>query len=76
LVPTRLSIYEVIYRGRDGRYYCRRDDGTTGLVVGAIAGGVLGNTIAPGGSKTVGTVLGAVAGGLIGKEIDKGIECR
>jgi hypothetical protein len=72
----RLGPDDVIYRGRDGRYYCRRDDGTTGLVVGAIAGGVLGNTIAPGGSKTVGTVLGAVAGGLIGKEIDDGVECR
>ncbi|MGE5722714.1 MAG: hypothetical protein ACM3YM_09650, partial [Sphingomonadales bacterium] len=34
---------ERIYRGRDGRYYCRRSDGTTGLIVGGIAGGVLGN---------------------------------
>ena len=41
----RLSERERIYRGRDGRYYCRRSDGTTGLVVGAIAGGVLGNII-------------------------------
>jgi len=69
---------DVIYRGRDGRYYCKRDDGTTGLIIGGIAGGVLGNTIAPGGSKTVGTILGAVAGGLLGKEIDDsdGPVCR
>lgn len=60
-----------IYRGRDGRYYCRRDDGTTGLVVGGIAGGVLGNIIAPGGSKTLGTILGAAAGALGGREIDR-----
>lgn len=72
----RLSRDDVIYRGSDGRYYCRRDDGTAGLVIGGIAGGVLGHEIAPGGSKTVGTILGAVAGGLLGKEIDDGVECR
>lgn len=43
----RLSRNDRIYRGQDGRYYCRRNDGTTGLVVGAIAGGILGNLIAP-----------------------------
>lgn len=74
----RLSANDEIYRGRDGRYYCKRDDGTAGLVIGGIAGGVLGNAIAPGGSKTVGTILGAVAGGLLGKEIDDddGPVCR
>ncbi|RHW19047.1 glycine zipper 2TM domain-containing protein [Sphingomonas gilva] len=62
---------DMIYRGRDGRYYCRRDDGSTGLVVGGIAGGVLGNIIAPGGSKLLGTILGAGAGALAGREIDR-----
>src|SRR6478735_4552202 len=28
-----------IYRGSDNRYYCRRNDGTTGLIVGGLAGG-------------------------------------
>ena len=45
----RMSQDDRLYRGRDGRYYCRRSDGSTGLIVGAIAGGVLGNIIAPGG---------------------------
>ena len=27
-----------VYRGGDGRYYCRRSDGTTGAIVGAVAG--------------------------------------
>ena len=74
----RLDADDIVYRGRDGRYYCKRDDGTAGLIIGGIAGGVIGNTIAPGGSKTVGTVLGAVAGGLLGKEIDDddGPVCR
>ena len=73
----RLDRRDRIYRGSDGRYYCRRSDGTTGLVVGAIAGGVLGNIIAPGGSETVGTIIGALAGGAIGREIDRdGVRCR
>ncbi len=65
------------WRGRDGRYYCRRPDGTTGLIVGGVAGGVLGNLIAPGGSKTLGTLVGAGAGALIGREIDRSkVRCR
>ena len=62
---------DYIYRDNDGRYYCKRDDGTTGTIVGAIAGGVLGNIIAPGGSKTLGTILGGAGGALAGRAIDK-----
>lgn len=62
---------DTIYRDNDGRYYCKRDDGTTGTIVGAIAGGVLGNIIAPGGSKTLGTILGGAGGALAGRAIDK-----
>ena len=65
-----LSSNDRLYRGNDGRYYCRRSDGTTGLVVGAIAGGILGDVIAPGGSKTLGTVIGAGGGALVGHAID------
>jgi hypothetical protein len=69
---------ERIYRGHDGRYYCRHSDGSTGLIVGAIAGGALGNAIAPGGSELFGTVLGAVAGGAAGQAIDQNndVRCR
>jgi hypothetical protein len=72
----RLSQNERVYRGRDGRYYCRRSDGSTGLIVGAVAGGVLGNVIAPGGSETLGTVLGAVGGAVAGRAIDRSSEVR
>jgi hypothetical protein len=70
-----------VYRGRDGRYYCKRDDGSTGLIVGGVAGGILGNIIAPGGSALLGTILGAVGGGVAGRAIDKsdskdGVRCR
>src|SRR5688500_15702059 len=75
--PRRLGRDDRIYRGSDNRYYCRRDDGTTGLIVGGMSGAVLGNIIAPGGSKTLGTIIGAGAGALIGRAIDDGdIVCR
>ena len=67
----RLSVNDRVYRGQNGQYYCRRPDGTTGLIVGGLAGGVLGNIIAPGGSNTLGTILGAVAGGVGGRAIDR-----
>ena len=31
------------WRGDDGRWYCRRDNGTTGLLVGGAVGGLIGN---------------------------------
>jgi hypothetical protein len=68
----RLYQNDRIYRGYDDRYYCRRDDGTTGLIVGGVAGAVLGNIITPGSSKTIGTIIGAGAGAIIGREIDRG----
>lgn len=68
---------DTVYRGSDGRYYCKRSDGTTGLIIGGIAGGVLGNIIAPGGSKTLGTILGAAGGAVLGQSVDKGqVQCR
>jgi hypothetical protein len=62
---------ERIWRGDDGRVYCHRSDGTTGLIVGAVAGGVIGNRLARGESAALGTILGAGAGALIGQAIDK-----
>ena len=70
----RLSRRDRVYRGGDGRYYCRRSDGTTGLVIGAIAGGVLGNAI---GGDALGTLLGAGGGALLGQSIDRNnVRCR
>lgn len=68
----RLSRSDRIYRGHDGRYYCRRNDGTTGLIIGAGLGALLGNQVNIGGSKTLNTVLGGAAGAAIGHAIDKG----
>ena len=61
------------WRGNDGRYYCRRNDGTTGLLIGGAAGGLIGNQIAGrGGDRTLGTILGVAGGALLGREVDRG----
>lgn len=73
----RLTRNDRIYRGNDGRYYCRRSDGTTGLIIGAVGGGLLGNALDNGRSSTLGTILGAGAGALLGRSIDRGdVKCR
>ena len=75
--PRRLGRNDRIYRGSDNRYYCRRDDGTTGLIIGGISGAVLGHIIAPRDSKTLGTIIGAGAGALVGRAVDDGdVVCR
>ena len=72
----RLGYNDRIYRGQNGRYYCRRSDGTTGLIIGAGIGGLLGNQVAIGGSRTLSTIIGAGAGALLGREIQRGsIRC-
>ncbi len=68
----RLSQNDRIYRGNDGRYYCRRNDGTTGLIIGGAVGALLGREIDRGDSRVVGTVIGAGAGALLGREIERG----
>jgi hypothetical protein len=70
----RLGRNDRIYKGRDGRAYCRRSDGSTGLVVGALGGGLLGNLV---GGGTLGTLLGAGGGALVGRSVDRGnVKCR
>ena len=73
----RLHRGDRVYVGRDGRYYCRRSDGTTGLIVGGIAGGALGAAVTSGRSEPLGIILGAAAGAVAGQAIDKdNVRCR
>ena len=74
---TRLGYNDRIYRGRDGRYYCRRSDGTTGLIVGAGIGALLGNQINIGGSSTLRTIAGGALGAALGQAITRGdVRCN
>ena len=59
------------WRGRDGRYRCRRSNGTVGLIVGGAAGALVGREIDGGRNRTTGTILGAAAGALIGREVQR-----
>ena len=75
--PRALGRNDRVWRGDDGRWRCRRDNGTTGLIIGAGAGALLGRAIDTEGDRAMGTVLGAVGGGLLGREIDRGgLRCR
>lgn len=66
------------YRGYDRRgdnrrynYNRRCSQGTTGTIVGAIAGGLLGRAIDSRGDRTLGTVLGGVGGAVAGNAVEK-----
>jgi len=65
-----------VWRGNDGRAYCRKKDGTTGLIIGAAAGALLGRQVDSRGERTTGTVIGAALGALIGKKVASGTTCR
>jgi len=75
--PRRLSRGDRIWRGNDGRYYCRRDNGTTGLIIGGAVGALLGRELDGGHDRTLGTIIGAAGGALLGREVDRGdLKCR
>ena len=74
-----LASNDQVYRGSDGRYYCKRNDGTTGLIIGGVGGGVLGNVIDGGHNRVAGTLIGGALGALAGKAIEQSndkVKCR
>lgn len=64
------------WRGRDGRTYCKRSNGTTGLIVGGVGGALVGRSIDTRGDRTIGTLGGAALGALAGRAIDRGSSSR
>lgn len=75
----RLSNSDEVYRGSDGRYYCKRNDGTTGLIIGGAGGALFGNVIDGGRSRVAGTLIGGALGALLGKSVDQNqsdVRCR
>ncbi len=67
------SYHGKTWRGSDGRTYCRKSNGTTGLIVGGAAGALAGRAIDNHGSRTTGTVLGAAVGALLGRHVQRNV---
>ena len=65
-----------VYRGSDGRYYCRRSDGTVGLVIGGVGGAAVGNIIDGGHNRLAGTLIGGALGALLGQTVDRNSDVR
>ena len=75
--PHYINRNSHVWRGRDGRYYCRLENPTPGLVIGAGVGALAGHELAGNGDRTLGAILGGVLGGVLGRQIDRGdLRCR
>jgi uncharacterized protein YcfJ len=65
------------WRDSQGRVRCKRPNGTTGLIVGAAGGALIGRAIDTRGERATGTILGAAAGALIGRQVERSrVRCR
>ena len=66
-----------VWKDSKGRLRCKRSDGTTGLIVGAAGGALIGRAIDTKGERATGTILGAAAGALLGRHVDRSrVRCR
>ena len=66
-----------VWRDSQGRLRCKRPNCTTGLIVGAAGGALVGRAIDTRGERATGTILGAAAGALLGREVDRSrYRCR
>jgi uncharacterized protein YcfJ len=66
-----------VWRDSRGRLRCHRSNGTTGLIVGAAGGALIGHAVDTHGERATGTILGAVGGALVGRAIDRNhMVCR
>lgn len=59
------------YQNNRNNYQRCNNSGTGGTIIGAVAGGLLGNEVARRGNKTEGSIIGAAVGALAGRAIDK-----
>jgi hypothetical protein len=66
-----------VWRDSRGRLRCHRSNGTTGLIVGAAGGALVGHAIDTHGERATGTIIGAAAGALLGRQIERSrVRCR
>ena len=65
------------WRDSQGRLRCKRPNGTTGLIIGAAGGALIGRAIDTRGERATGTILGAAGGALLGRSIERSrVRCR
>jgi len=66
-----------VWRDSHGRLRCKRPNGTTGLIIGAAGGALVGRAIDTHGERATGTIIGAAAGALIGRSVERSqMRCR
>jgi uncharacterized protein YcfJ len=66
-----------VWRDSHGRLRCKRSNGTTGMIIGAAGGALVGRAIDTHGERATGTILGAVGGALVGRAIERDrVVCR
>jgi len=66
-----------VWQDSHGRWRCKRPNGTTGLIIGAAGGALVGRAIDTRGERATGTIIGAAAGALLGRHIDRNrVRCR
>ena len=81
-MPAPASAHGTSYQGKtwrdsQGRLRCKRPNGTTGLIVGAAGGALIGRAIDTRGERATGTILGAAAGALVGRQVERSrARCR
>jgi uncharacterized protein YcfJ len=66
-----------VWRDSHGRMRCKRSNGTTGMIIGAAGGALVGRAIDAHGERATGTILGAVGGALVARAIERDrVVCR
>lgn len=60
-----------VWKDSRGRLRCKRSNGTTGLIIGAAGGALVGRAIDTRGERATGTIVGAAAGALLGREVER-----
>ena len=82
VMPAPASAHGSSYQGKtwrdsQGRLRCKRPNGTTGLIVGAAGGALIGRAIDTRGERATGTILGAAAGAWVGRQVERSrARCR